>query len=40
VTLVIWRGTEVTDAAVMPRQPGWVRPGNRVDPQQEEEFPP
>ena len=27
MTLVIWRGTEVTDAAVMRRQPGWVRPG-------------
>ena len=27
MTLVIWSGTEVTDAAMMPRQPGWVRPG-------------
>jgi CRP/FNR family transcriptional regulator len=29
VTLVIWRGTEVTDAAARRRQPGWGRPGRR-----------
>jgi len=40
VTLVARHATKVTDAAVRPRQPGWVRPGHLGGQQRNESFPP